>query len=184
MMTESQHGTSSTDAEDVYSQRLLGPNAEPKAGAGAVVAVHATRRSRRTSSAAWISRTAVNLCVDVSLLLNFLTLGWVSVVLRFIFPRGTSAQGWTLWGASYDDLCSFQFVVTCLFALTVLVHVMLHWSWVCGVVANRVSRWKGRTVRLDDGGQTLYGVGLLILLVNLIGLCIAAAALAIRAPAL
>jgi hypothetical protein len=59
---------------------------------------------------------------------------------------------------------------------------MLHWSWVCGVLASRASRWLGRTVRLDDGARTLYGVGLLILLLHVVGVCVAAAALSIQAP--
>ena len=130
-----------------------------------------------------MSRTTVNFLVDVSLLLNFLVLVWVSVVLRFVFPRGTAAHGWLLWGAGYDDWCSAQFVALCVFALIVLLHVMLHWSWVCGVVSSRLSRWAGRTIRPDEGSQTLYGVGLLIVLVNILGLAIAAAALMIQAPA-
>ena len=136
----------------------------------------------RKSSPPRMSRTAVNFVVDATLLAVFLILAWVSVILTFVFPRGTVAHGWSLWGAGYDDWCATQFFVLCVFSLTVLLHVMLHWSWVCGVVASRLSRWKGRAIRPDDGSQTLYGVGLLIVLVNVLGLAIAAATLAIQAP--
>lgn len=130
---------------------------------------------------AW-SRTAVNFLLDTILLVVFLALVWVSVVVRFIFPAGTSAAGWMLWGHGYDEWSAFQFALLCTFALGILLHLMLHWSWVCGVVSNRLSRWRARTLRLDDGTQTLYGVGLLIVVLNLIGLAVAAAALTIRMP--
>lgn len=137
--------------------------------------------SQSKSPLAW-SRTAVNFLLDLALLVVFLTLAWVSAVLRFVFPAGTSAAGWTLWGRGFDDWSAAQFALLCVLALGVLLHLMLHWSWVCGVVASRLSRWRGKSIRPDDGVQTLYGVGLLIVLVNIVGLLLAAAALTIQAP--
>lgn len=128
------------------------------------------------------SRTIVNFWLDLALLIAFLSLAWVSVVLRFVFPAGTAAAGWTLWGRGFDDWSAFQFVLLCVFALGVLLHLMLHWSWVCGVVSSRLSRWRGKPIRFDEGAQTLYGVGLLIVVVNVVGLLIAAAALTIQMP--
>jgi hypothetical protein len=139
------------------------------------------RAAPQRTSAAW-SRTAINFLLDSALLAVFLTLAWVSVVVRFVFPAGTAAAGWMLWGYGYDDWSALQFALLCLLALGVLVHLMLHWSWVCGVVSNRLSRWRAKPERLDDGTQTLYGVGLLIVALNIMGLAIAAAALTIRIP--
>lgn len=50
-------------------------------------------------------------------------------------------------------------------ALGVLIHVMLHWNWVCSVVTVQLLKTRKR---VDDGMQTLYGVGLLIVLMHLI----------------
>ncbi len=63
-------------------------------------------------------------------------------------------------------------------AAGILVHVMLHWSWVCNVIASALAG-KGR---VDEGMQTIYGVGLLIVLLNVVGITVAAAVLTIRAP--
>jgi hypothetical protein len=87
-----------------------------------------------------------------------------------------------LWGHGFDDWSALQFSLLCVFALGILVHLMLHWSWICGVVANRLSRWRGRSLHLDEGTQTLYGVGLLIVALNVVGFLIAAAALSIQVP--
>jgi hypothetical protein len=48
------------------------------------------------------------------------------------------------------------------------------------VIAARVTR--NKKARIDDGTQMLYGVGLLIVIFNLLGLATAAGALMICAP--
>lgn len=126
-----------------------------------------------------MSRTAVNFLLDATLLAVFLLLVAVSAVVRFVFPPGTTADGWQLWGFGFDDWGALQFGLVAVLTLGVLVHVMLHWSWVCGVLA---SRMLGRKGKVDDGVQTIYGVGLLIVICNVVGLLIAAAALSIREP--
>ena len=130
-----------------------------------------------------ISKTATNFFLDATLLVVFLVLIWVSVVVEFVFPPGPAAEGWTLWGADYLAWRRFQFVVVATMALGVLVHVMLHWTWVCGVIASWAGRARGGAkIRLDDGTRTLFGVGLLIVIVNLLGAGIAAAWLMIQGP--
>jgi hypothetical protein len=127
-----------------------------------------------------MSRTLINFLLDASLLVAFAVLIWSTVIVRFVFPPGPDAKGWHLWGLGYDQWATVQFAMVAVLALGVLIHVMLHWSWVCGVVATRLIRDK--KAKVDDGTQTLYGVGLLILLFNVLGLAIAAAALSIHGP--
>jgi hypothetical protein len=148
-------------------------------------AVHSANKppkSAEREKAAGISRTMVNFWLDTALLVNFLALVWITFVLRFVFPRATNAHGWSLWGYRYDDWMEFQFWVLCLFVLGVLVHVMLHWTWVCGVITSKLPRREGKPVRWDDGTRTIYGVGLIVVLVNVLGLLMAVAALMVQAP--
>lgn len=128
------------------------------------------------------SRTALNFALDSALLLIFCGLAWTFALFRFVFPPACSAGGWTLWGLSYEDWASVHFFCFCLFALCILVHVMLHWSWVCGVIASRLSRWRARPIRWDDGTQTLLGVGLLIVLLHVVGAGVFAALVAVHPP--
>ena len=127
-----------------------------------------------------MSRTLLNFLLDSLLLIAFSVLVWSAVIVRFVFPPATGTKGWLLWDLSYDQWISVQFTMVAILALGVLIHVMLHWSWVCGFVAARLGR--GKKVKLDDGTQTLYGVGLLIVILNVLGLAIAAAALSIQPP--
>jgi hypothetical protein len=125
-----------------------------------------------------MSRTVINFLLDTTLLVTFCALIFTSVIVRFIFPPGPDARGWLLWGLSYDQWATVQFVAVAFLALGILLHVMLHWSWICGVIATRTARDK--KVRIDEGTQTLYGVALLIVLLNVLGLAIAIAALSVR----
>lgn len=127
-----------------------------------------------------MSRTTVNFLLDALLLVVFTSLAATSVVVRFVFPPGTQADRWILWGHGYDAWVGLQFNILALLALGILFHLMLHWSWVCGVAANRLSKWGGRTIHIDEANQTVYGVGLLVVLFTLIGLVTAAASLQIE----
>jgi len=129
-----------------------------------------------------MNRTSVNFLLDSLLLVLFVLLLFSSVVLRFVFPPATTAASWMLWNAGYDDWAQFQFLVLCLFAFAILVHVMLHWTWICGVISSRLTQWRARPIRIDEASRTIYGVGLLIVIVNIVGLSIAAAVLMIQPP--
>lgn len=133
---------------------------------------------RKSAPARW-SRTIVNFSLDALLLGVFVSLAAASLVMRFVFPAATVADGYTIWGLGYDAWSNIQFGLLALLALAVVVHVMLHWSWVCNVVAARLRR-DGDKRKLDDGVMTLYGVALLIAVFGAIGLLVAAAALGLR----
>ena len=129
------------------------------------------------------SRTDFNFCLDALLLLLFLALATTSVIIDFVFPPGVRAEGWLLWSKTYSEWSRFRFGTLAALAAAVLLHVMMHWSWVCGVVASRVGGKKsGPAAAKDDPSRTLWGVGLLILVVNLVGADVAVAALSIHAP--
>jgi len=131
-----------------------------------------------------ISRTTVNFFLDCALLLVFMALLWNAVILQFVFPSGPSAGGWMLWGWDYARWCQLQFSLLCILTLGVLVHLMLHWPWVCNVAARTLRRGDQSKSKLDDGTRTLIGVGALIVILHVIGLGIAAAWLTVRPPGL
>lgn len=130
-----------------------------------------------------MQRTLINFWLDVVLLVVFLAGLWATFVIRFVFPPATLADGWYLWGWTYNHWSDLQFGLICLFALAVLIHVMLHWTWVCGVITSRLLRKRdGKRRNWDDGTRTLYGVGLLVVILNVLGLAFAAAIMTVQGP--
>jgi hypothetical protein len=127
-----------------------------------------------------ISRTTLNYCVDIGLFLLFLMLWWSTLVLRFVFPPGAYAAGCRLWGGDYSYWLGFQFGVLVAFSLGVLLHVMLHWTWVCSVTAKLLARGGKKAQLPDDGLRTIYGVAVLIVALHLVGLAALAARLTIQ----
>ncbi|MEI8380400.1 MAG: DUF4405 domain-containing protein [Planctomycetota bacterium] len=125
-----------------------------------VITADASQPTRRK----W-SMALINFWLDVALLVVFTLVGWVTATLQAVFPEPTSSDGWSLWGLNFNQWYDVQFYSICFFAFLVVIHVMLHWNWVCNIIAAQVLRVKNRP---DDGLQTIYGVGLLIVLLNLI----------------
>ena len=132
----------------------------------------------------YFNKTNINFWVDVFLLFIFLLLCWASVVIRFVFPVATKSEGWTLWGLDYLAWTDIQFGTLCVMLASVILHVMLHWTWICGVIENWNKKRRGSTAvgKSDTGNRTLWGVGALIVLLNVLGLAIAIAALSIQEP--
>jgi hypothetical protein len=123
--------------------------------------------------------------LDATLLVTFLLLWWSTLVLRFVFPPGPYAAGWRLWGWDVNQWLGFQFGVLIVFSLGVLVHIMLHWTWVCGVTAKIFVRPAAGGVKSslpDDGLRTIYGVGLLIVALHVVGIAALVARLTIQSP--
>ena len=129
-----------------------------------------------------ISRSVLNLLVDALLLVLFCAICFVAVVLRFILPVPSAGQRWYLWGVSDLGWHALQFGLVCALALGVLIHVMLHWNWVCGVTRAQLLGRKGEGRAKTEVLNTLIGVAVLIGVLNVIGLAVAAASLSLQGP--
>ena len=130
-----------------------------------------------------MSRSGINFLLDCFLLFVFLTLLVTSAILKFIFPTAITSVGWTLWGLDFEAWRLIQIGVLAVMALSVLLHLILHWTWVCGFITSRISKRVGRRLTTNEATRTLYGVGTLILILTVMGTILAAAQLTIRAPA-
>lgn len=126
-----------------------------------------------------LSRTIVNFWLDAVLAVTFVALSIVAVIIQFVFPPGVGAKGWILWGMQYGQWCSIQFGLLTFLGLGIVLHVMLHWTWVCSVLTKRIFKSKEMP---DDGIRTIYGVGFLIVLLLSGAICVGIAMMTIRMP--
>ena len=129
-----------------------------------------------------LARSTINFWLDAVLALVLLAQLWIGFVLRFAFPPAPEAQGWTIWGWSYVVWFKAQFAVSCTLGALVVLHVMLHWTWVCGVVSRWFRRPGAPHAEKDDPTRTLVGVMLLIGILVVLGSGLAAAVFSAIGP--
>ncbi len=123
-----------------------------------------------------MSRSMVNFLVDVTVASLFLAMLSVASVVHFIFPPGTQARAWSVWGLAYDDWSRVELLTVCLFAIGVLIHLALHWNWVCGFVTTKLLKQQGG--RGGESARTLYGVAVLLIVLTILGAFFTAASFA------
>lgn len=129
------------------------------------------------------NKTTINFWLDTFLLVIFLVLCWCTVVLRYVFPIAIQAEGWAIWGLDYLAWTDIQFITLCVLTVGILLHLMMHWTWICGVVESWNRKRRGSAApKGDTGVRTIWGVGMLIVLLNIVGFAVAAAALSIQNP--
>jgi hypothetical protein len=125
------------------------------------------------------SRAVLNFWLDVALFVAIIFVMWLSVMLQVVFPPGTAASGWRLWGMSYDQWRNVQFGALCIFALLGIEHLVLHWNWVVSIIATRILRLKKRP---DEGLQVVIGVGTFITVLVTMMVTLLTAMLTVQGP--
>jgi len=106
-----------------------------------------------------VLRTLVNFVLDLAIMVLFTALSIVAAIVQFVLPPGVSAKGWHLWGLNYGQWCGLQFGLLSTLRFSVVVHVMLHWTWVCSALPRQILGQKGVP---DYGLRPVCGVALLI----------------------
>lgn len=105
-----------------------------------------------------MSRTALNFVVDVVFGLAMLGLILTGLIMRFALPPGSSRLA--LWSLGRHDWGDIHFWLAAGVVVIVLLHVALHWSWVC---------WFIRRIFMSNASATsprdsVYGVAAIVLL--------------------
>ncbi len=122
-------------------------------------------------------KTLINFWLDVVLLALFLVQAWMLTVIVVVFPRGEDQ--WKIWGNTASEWLDGLFSTFCVFAVAIVLHVMFHWTWICGTVATKLL---GKKAGKDDGSQTLIGVGFLVVLLHMYGAAVLAARVSLMNP--
>jgi hypothetical protein len=128
-----------------------------------------------------LSRTATNFALDCVAFFALLAVLWSRMVTYVVVPPPVAGEPpIRLWGLGHAAWDAMNFWITMAFAVIVLVHLILHWTWVSQFVHQRVKRWTNSRAVLDSGTQTIYGVGFMILVFVVVGGLLAVAAVAAK----
>jgi len=85
-------------------------------------------------------RTTLNFIVDTVGFVDLLLLATTGAILKWVLPPGSGGQGFrggrggahikTLWDLGRHDWGDVHFVLSLLFVFLMLVHLILHWTWI------------------------------------------------------
>lgn len=101
-------------------------------------------------------RTLTNLWIDLASLIVMLGLAATGGLIHFVLPAG-SGRFRELFGWNRHDIGQVHFYLAVATVALLVLHVLLHWSWVCCVVAKALGRgFPSQRIR------TVWGVGLLL----------------------
>ena len=117
-----------------------------------------------------MKRTTVNFWIDLVSFVVFLALVLTGLVIYYVLPPCGNCTGAgcaegqapTLWGLGRHDFGAVHFYLALATVALVIVHVCLHWTWVCQTVC----KLAGLNVTTPERGR-FWGALLLIVLMTL-----------------
>lgn len=114
-----------------------------------------------------MKRNSVNFWIDVISFLPMLGLTWTGLLMRYVLPPGTGGrhrdQALTVWGLGRHDYGTVHFYLAIAMVCLIVIHLWLHWSWVCGTVRRLAGRESPAS-----GREGLYGIIALVVIAALI----------------
>jgi hypothetical protein len=109
------------------------------------------------------AKSSTNLWIDVISLIVMIGLALTGGLIHWVLPAG-SGHFQTLLGWNRHDYGQVHFWLAVAAVALLALHVLLHWTWVCCVVAKAVGRESP-----SRGAQQAWGLALLLFLALLIG---------------
>ncbi len=106
-----------------------------------------------------MKRNTLNYVVDVASLLLMFALTATGIVLHYVMPRGGAgrfAGRARLWDLSRHEWGDLHFYMGLAAVALLLVHVVLHWTWVC-TVTRRLLRPGHHDAPLASWQRSIYG---------------------------
>lgn len=111
-------------------------------------------------------RNTLNLVVDVLTFIGLMVVAVTGLLMKFVLPSGSPRMGLTLFGWDRHDWGAFHFWATVGLGVILVVHLALHWRWVCTTVGRIVMG--ARQARLPAWERNVVGVGALVIVVGVV----------------
>lgn len=115
-----------------------------------------------------MARSTLNFAVDAVTFIVMLTMIATGLLIRFVLPPGSGGR-YSLWGSTRHDWGDVHFWLAVAAGVLVLVHLALHWSWVCSLVWRWCASRHPRTGPTSALRRNLVGVVLVLSITGLIG---------------
>jgi len=101
-------------------------------------------------------RTSTNFWIDLVSLVVMIGLAATGGLIHFVLPAGTG-HFYALFGWNRHDIGQVHFYLAVAAILLLALHVLLHWSWICCVIAKMAGK-----AAPSQRSQTMWGLALLL----------------------
>jgi hypothetical protein len=108
-------------------------------------------------------KNTLNYIVDALTLIAIVGMTGTGLIVRYTLPAGSGGRGLVLLGMDRHEWGGLHFWMAVGLGALLVLHVALHWAWVCGTTRRLLRRGaKGGQAR--SGWDNAYGVGFLVVL--------------------
>lgn len=105
-----------------------------------------------------MQRNTLNFILDAVTLLGMLALASSGFLMRWVLPPGSRGGGGkSLWGWGRHDIGDAHFYIAVALVVLLVLHVALHWTWVCGTVRRWARSRNGEISRIRPLTRNLTG---------------------------
>lgn len=111
-------------------------------------------------------RNTVNYLTDLATFVALLCVALTGLLLKFVLPPGSSRGGLSLLGLGRHDWGEIHFWSTVALGVVLLLHIAMHWSWVCGTTKRLLTRKSATTT---GRARASWGIGALLMIALLFG---------------
>lgn len=115
-----------------------------------------------------MKRTTLNFAIDAATFVVMLAMITTGLLVRFILPPG-SGERRALWEYSRHDWGDVHFWLAVALGSLLLVHIALHWSWICSLVLSWVPHADSSIRRKSAIRRNRAGAALMIVVAGFVG---------------
>lgn len=116
-------------------------------------------------------KTKLKFTIDLLAFLLMLSMIGTGLIVRYILPPGSGGRGrWeglSLWGMDRHDWGDLHFWLALGIVGLLVLHVALHWSWICNYVRRHLGR-NTQPAKLSKRASVAIGIGFVVLLNGMI----------------
>ena len=112
-----------------------------------------------------MTRNVLNLVIDVVTFVALMVVGVTGLLMKFVLPSGSPRLGLALFGWDRHDWGAFHFWATVGLGVILVLHLALHWQWVCTTIG-RMVMGRRRQARMGALERNVVGVAWLVIVVG------------------
>jgi hypothetical protein len=114
-------------------------------------------------------RDTLNFLIELVILVAMLGMLATGLTIRFLLPPGSrGGRGLSLWGLDRHEWGDLHFWIAVSLVVLLVIHMALHWTWVCALTQCWLRRGPEKPGRLSLGARSLYGIVFLLVLATLV----------------